>query len=115
MMHQTSTDAQEIQLTIEQAQAKIARGEALMKLEKNKAFKELILDGFLTERALELTKGTARASLNEMGAKVHMNALIGIASLNDYFQFIYREASQAHQALYAAQAEQRVAEVEGHE
>lgn len=115
MFTQTKTDTQQIEVSIDQAQAKIAKAEALERLYKNADFKLLIEEGYLTERPLNLVKGMTRTSIHEHASKINQNALIGVASLHDYLQNIFTEGAAAFDAIQEAQAELQIAEVEAND
>lgn len=92
-------EVQEIRVTIEELQDKVDMADQLDQLHKNRAFKKLILDGYFINRAVELAKTAGQSSINEISAKVHSNALLGISGLQGYFNSIYVEGANAKQSI----------------
>jgi len=93
------SEIQEVQVTVQELQDKIDRADLLEQLHKNRAFKKIILDMYFKDRALELVKGTCQSSISETSTKIHNNALIGISSLQGFFNSIYIEANTAAASL----------------
>ena len=90
----------EVEINIEDAKEMIALRDALNRLENNKDFRKIILDGYFKDEA-------SRAVL--LKADIHMqqdkdqkqldNIITGIGFLRQYFGKIYAMASQAEMGL----------------
>ena len=71
-------------------------GEKLTRLMKNKDFKELILDGFLHDFALEMGYKYASPITNK---EYINNALIGISVFKQYLESIREKSEQAYSQI----------------
>ena len=71
-------------------------GEKLTRLMKNKDFKELILDGFLHDFALEMSYKYASPITNK---EYINNALIGISVFKQYLESIREKSEQAYSQI----------------
>ena len=71
-------------------------GEKLTRLLKNKDFKELILDGFLHDFALDMSYKYASPITNK---EYINNALIGISVFKQYLDSIREKSEQAYSQL----------------
>ena len=71
-------------------------GEKLTRLLKNKDFKELILDGFLHDFALEMSYKYSSSVANKEYVN---NALIGISVFKQYLDSIREKSEQAYSQL----------------
>jgi len=71
-------------------------GEKLTRLLKNKDFKELILDGFLHDFALEMSYKYSSPIANKEYVN---NALIGISVFKQYLDSIREKSEQAYSQL----------------
>ena len=71
-------------------------GEKLTRLLKNKDFKELILDGFLHDFALEMSYKYASPVANKEYVN---NALIGISVFKQYLESIREKSEQAYSQI----------------
>lgn len=71
-------------------------GEKLIRLMKNKDFKELILDGFLHDFALEMSYKYSSPIANKEYVN---NALIGISVFKQYLDSIREKSEQAYSQL----------------
>ena len=72
------------------------KGEKLTRLLKNKDFKELILDGFLHDFALEMSYKYSSPVANKESVN---NALIGISVFKQYLDSIREKSEQAYSQL----------------
>ena len=72
------------------------KGEKLTRLLKNKDFKELILDGFLHDFALEMSYKYSSPVTNKEYVN---NALIGISVFKQYLDSIREKSEQAYSQL----------------
>lgn len=59
------SEVEEIQITIESARETVAKRDNLLKLAKNRQFKEMIMEGYLKEEAIRLTQISARIEHKE--------------------------------------------------
>ena len=71
-------------------------GEKLTRLMKNKDFKELILDGFLHDFALEMSYKYSSPVANK---EYINNALIGISVFKQYLDSIREKSEQAYSQI----------------
>lgn len=71
-------------------------GEKLTRLMKNKDFKELILDGFLHDFALEMSYKYSSPIANKEYVN---NALIGISVFKQYLESIREKSEQAYSQI----------------
>lgn len=71
-------------------------GEKLTRLMKNKDFKELILDGFLHDFALEMSYKYSSPIANKEYVN---NALIGISVFKQYLESIREKSEQAYNQI----------------
>ena len=71
-------------------------GEKLTRLRKNKDFKELLLDGFLHDFALEMSYKYSSPVANKEYVN---NALIGISVFKQYLDSIREKSEQAYSQL----------------
>lgn len=71
-------------------------GEKLTRLMKNKDFKELILDGFLHDFALEMSYKYSSPIANKEYVN---NALIGISVFKQYLDSIREKSEQAYNQI----------------
>lgn len=92
----------EIEVSIEFLEKQIQRKEDLEELYKNKFFKEVILEGYFKELASNTVMLKARKEHSaEHQQKDLDNQLMGIASLNEYFNSIKALAVQAEKTIAA--------------
>ena len=100
-----NNEIREIEISVKELEGKIELAKALDRLHKNKDFKKVILDLFLTDRAIQLARGTSQAVMNDKSELIHKNALLAISGLVGFFHGIYREGEEAHAALEDARQE----------
>lgn len=91
------SDLTEIAIAKKDAEEALALRDALVKLEKNAAFKKLILKEYFEKMPVEMVPLVS--SPNEAASKGATNALIGIGSLQSFFNKVYRQGDHAEQAL----------------
>lgn len=94
-----TSEVQEIRVTVKELEEKVALADLLEQLHNNKAFKKVILEGYFTDRAVELAKATSQVALNEQSKTIHYNALVSISGLQAYFSSIYRDGECAKQSI----------------
>jgi len=95
-------EIQEIELNIKQAQAFVDAGKALERLQSNRDFKKIVMEGYFKEEAIRLVhlKGDfsqRHAPEQEMIAK----DMHGIAAMNQYFNMVFARADHAERAIEA--------------
>lgn len=104
-MNEVANQVQQVELSIEEAQQQIARSEQLSRLEKNKDFKALVLEGLLREDAVRQVMLRSSPMLHGDGpgavsARMGIEARISmIGELNNYFRYIHIEGEGAKAAL----------------
>jgi hypothetical protein len=100
------SDVETIELSIEQAKAKIKKSEALDKLSRNPDFKELFIEGYMKDYAVRLVHLKASMGCqDEKNQEYIVNQLNAIGQLNLYMQLIHREAEEARNTLEADRQE----------
>ena len=92
---------QEVELSIEQAQGLIKKGERALKLAENKDFKELVLDGYLVQEAARLAHLSADLTLdvNQRADVILMVQAVGF--FKAFMQRLVREGNIAARDLAA--------------
>ena len=104
-MSEMSRQVEAVEISIQEAQKQIDRGKQLQRLEKNRDFKALILEGLLREDAVRQVMLRASPQLMVPGAggetaKAGIEArMTMIGELNNYFRYIAIEAESAEAAL----------------
>lgn len=104
-MSEVAEQLESVELSIDEAKAKIERSKQLDRLEKNKDFKALILDHLLRENAITQVRLLAAPGLKAPGegpavAKAGIQARIDmIGELTNFFRWTHMEAEQAKHAL----------------
>ena len=88
-------EIERIEMTIEQAEAKIAKAEKVKQLIEQPLFKELITDGYLGDDAVRLTMNLKPGGDNDTTVAM----LQGKASFSRYIAFLIAEGEQAHAAV----------------
>lgn len=94
-------DTQEIELNLKEAKEIAELGEALEKLEQNRAFKKVILEGYLKDEAVRLVhaKANPEIQMDERMQKAVDDALTGIANLQGFFYKVKHQAYLASEAI----------------
>lgn len=94
-----SQELREIELDIAQADESIALLEDLMKLEKNRSFKKVILEGYFEKEAVRLVhlKADPEFQTEERQAEL-MKAIDAIGSLRNFFRAVYQIGRMAEKA-----------------
>lgn len=97
----------EIELSMEDIKAKIAKGALLERLCENEDFKAYILDDFMGKNRLQdlLTK-TVSPSFQNATSKLYVDSqLTAVGALRMFMLYTEQEAAQAKQALLTAEEE----------
>lgn len=98
----TSTDLQALDQSIKNAKEHIEIANALERLQKNRDFKKVILDGYLTDNAVRLVHLKADSNMQSPESQQEINNQInGIGQLLGYFTTIKQLAEVAHRSLEA--------------
>lgn len=94
------TDLETINLTIEDAQSKIARMEALERLENIQDFKDIVSEGLCETEAIRLVRATAfPGNRNNSSQELLASRINMIGELQMYFVQIKNEGRAAKAAL----------------
>ena len=95
-----------LELSIDQAKAKIAKAEALDRLHENEDFKNIFLDGYLTSFAAEMVARKASpAGQAERNQKFIDGQICAIGNMQVYMQLIFQEGNVAADSLEADREE----------
>lgn len=105
------TQQQQIELSIEEAREIIEMQDALLKLEKNRAFKKVILDGFFDSELKRMA--VHLGSPSEQMAKGASNTCIGVGALQTFFNAIHRKGESMRAQLVELEEMERQARVAG--
>ena len=92
---------QEVELSIEQAEALVARGEKALKLADNADFKELVLEGYLRDEASRLARLSADFTLDPQVRSEVLLMVQAIGCFHSYMRNIIRMGDQARNDLVA--------------
>ena len=103
---------QNIEVSIDQLQAKIKAGDDLDKLHRSPAFKAIILTGYFQTKAQQSVAMKAIPQ-SDIQKELLNNAMIGISALQCHFRAIYQDAEAAKQSLADYQSEHATAIQEG--
>lgn len=105
-MSEVGNQVEAVAISIKEAQEQIDRSKQLKRLEKNRDFKGLILEGLLREDAVRQIMLRASPQLMVPGvggetARAGIEArMIMIGELNNYFRYIHIEGASAEHALH---------------
>lgn len=105
-MNDTAGQVQAVELSIEEANQQIDRSKQLRRLEKNKDFKALILEGLLREDAVRqiMLKASPQLHAPGAGAEAAMKGIEArmtmIGELNNFFRYIHIEGASAESAMH---------------
>lgn len=100
------SDAETIEISMEQAREKIQRGDALERLYNNTDFKNIFLDGYLTEFAAEVVaRKASMGGQDEKNQKFIDNQITAIGSVQVYMQMLAQEARVAKDSLESDEQE----------
>lgn len=79
------SEIQQVEVSLEEAERIAAFGEALGRLESNRDFQAVILDGYFKEEAARLVMLTAEINLKPEQKEAVFAGIRGIAELRQYF------------------------------
>jgi len=107
-------DVQEIELTIEAAQATIDRMKVFYRLVDNKDFKEIIEKGYFEDEAVRLVGALASPALADEHNQSEMHKdILAIGRLRQYFYAVVQQGRAAEGAVASSEAELELMRVEG--
>lgn len=86
---------------LREAEEAVALLGELKKLESNRAFKKVILEGYFKELPIEMTPLLNEPHLSEASREGLMNQLKGVGALQAYFRSIYAKGNDMQQAIDA--------------
>lgn len=110
---QLQAEMKDIELSIELAKKKIDKAIILEKLYENDDFQQLIVKDFMEEYAVRMVKLRAHPTMQGDKEQRIINEKIQcIGTLNQFFQSIFAEGSQAEQAMENATTAQEEVERE---
>lgn len=97
---QNNSELEQIEVTIEEAEANINKLEALQRLRKNSDFKLLVEDGYLKDEAsrLVLTLADPAVQGEEQQAVLH-KMINGVGYFRQYLHRIYQFGYQAQRSI----------------
>ncbi len=100
VLQEQEQEMRQLEISIETAKRKIELAEALAKLQKNKAFKDLILTEYLGNYAIHLVKNKASFGMQDETNQNFINDQItAIGHLDQFLRYTAQEGIQAKQAL----------------
>lgn len=94
-----SEEIQYVELSLEEAKKVAAFGEALERLEKNKDFRTVILEGYFSDEARRLTFLTADSSLDDRSLNAVWAGIRGIGELRQYLMSKRTQAQVAQKEI----------------
>ena len=108
MDQQQAQQLEQMRLSQQEAEEAIRIAEALKRLESHSDFQQIILNGYLTNHAVQLVRLLARPDFQTPEKQdIVQKEMTGISALNEYFRCIVANARQSQQALFDAQEEQQ--------
>lgn len=87
-----------IQITIAEAKEKVAARDALLKLSKNKNFRDAILEGYLKDEAIRLTSISGRSEMKEFREEIQ-DAIKGISHFQQWMDGILHQGDMAEASI----------------
>lgn len=98
----SQAEIQELELSIKRAQDMVDMGKALERLQKNKDFKKIVLEGYFEKEAIRLVhlKSDAQMQTPEKQAAV-IRGIDAIGEFHDYLKTVYQLANMAQHAIEA--------------
>lgn len=104
-MHTQNDDIQQLEMTIQQAQAIAERGRKVLELVANPTFKDIIDDGYLLQEAARLAHLMADSNLTPAVRADVERSLTGPGSLKQYLMRIIHQGRMAEESITDAQEE----------
>lgn len=93
------SEVEEIQITIESARETVAKRDNLLKLAKNRQFKEMIMEGYLKEEAIRLTQISARIEHKEYRDEI-ADAIKAISHFQQWMDRILTMGDMAETSIF---------------
>jgi hypothetical protein len=107
-------DVQEIELSIETAQATVDRMKVFLRLVDNKDFQEIIEKGYFEDEAVRLVGALSSPALADEVSQGEMQKdIIGVGRLRQYFYAIVQQGRAAESAVKSNEAEIELLRAEG--
>lgn len=102
MMNEREAQLQQIEISLEDAQANVALAEKLNRLHKNKDFQELIVEGYFRDEASRAVLLKADPEMCEDREQKQLNDIItSIGGLRQYFHKVFRLGQMSEQSMEA--------------
>jgi hypothetical protein len=107
-MSETQEQINEVEMSIADAKKAVQRRDAMYRLEKNKDFKALILEGFMEKHAVRqvMLKASPQMQSPELQAMVDMQ----ITAIGQFKQFMYGVVVMGNNAEKAMEADEATLE-----
>jgi len=104
------SESQQIMITMDKAKEKVEITKALLRLQKNRDFKKIFVDGYLNKHAINLVMRSASPAYLEGKEKLFLdNQLAAIGHFNQYIMLLITEGEQAKAGLENAEEELQLA------
>lgn len=98
----SSTELQQLERSIKQAQKLVDLGDSLERLRSNRDFKKIFIDGYFAEEAIRLVHLRADANMQSADSRKSIDAQIdAIGTVHQYLQTISVQAQMAGRGLAA--------------
>lgn len=102
MINEREAQLQQIEISLEDAQANVALAEKLNRLHKNKDFQELIIEGYFRDEASRAVLLKADPEMCEDREQKQLNDIItSIGGLRQYFHKVFRLGQMSEQSMEA--------------
>lgn len=102
MINEREAQLQQIEISLEDAQANVALAEKLNRLHKNKDFQELIVEGYFRDEASRAVLLKADPEMCEDREQKQLNDIItSIGGLRQYFHKVFRLGQMSEQSMEA--------------
>jgi hypothetical protein len=102
----TQDIVRQLEASIQESKEFVELSKALERLESNRDFKAVVLDGYLEQEAIRLVHLKANPQMQSAERQAVVLAQIdAIGNLVQYFNTVYQKASMAAKAIESAQAE----------
>lgn len=99
------TEIKQIELNIEAAKEFIELGSLLEKLEQNRAFKKLVIEGYFKDEAVRLVHALSHPSCQS--AELQVAITTDLKAIGSFQQYLQRLHSQAQAAKAAIEEDER--------
>lgn len=93
------SDLRELELTLEMAREKQARGEAMKRLEANPDFQEIVVKGYIEQEAQRLAHMMSAPNLRPDARECVARDIMGPGAITRYFYHIHQEGHLAAAAI----------------